>query len=59
MALRSAGLFLCGVVFRNSAKLFSTSPALCVSKLHVREALNAAIEEEMKRDDRVSLIGEE
>ncbi|CAD6995076.1 unnamed protein product [Ceratitis capitata] len=48
-------------IFSNVARrAFSTSPkSLAAKQLTVREALNTALDEEMARDDRVFLIGEE
>lgn len=42
-----------------SRRAFSTSPKLAAQKLTVRDALNQAIDEEMEKDDRVFLLGEE
>ncbi|XP_054725656.1 uncharacterized protein LOC129235690 isoform X2 [Anastrepha obliqua] len=49
------------VIFSNVARrTFSTSPkTLAAKQLTVREALNSALDEEMARDDRVFLMGEE
>ncbi|XP_036317490.1 pyruvate dehydrogenase E1 component subunit beta, mitochondrial-like, partial [Rhagoletis pomonella] len=49
------------VIFSNVARRsFSTSPkTLAAKQLTVREALNSALDEEMARDDRVFLMGEE
>uniref|UniRef100_A0A182FM08 Pyruvate dehydrogenase E1 component subunit beta n=1 Tax=Anopheles albimanus TaxID=7167 RepID=A0A182FM08_ANOAL len=38
---------------------FSTSKALAAQQLTVRDALNAALDEEMERDEKVFLLGEE
>lgn len=38
---------------------FSTSKGLGAQQLTVRDALNQAIDEEMEKDDRVFLLGEE
>ncbi|KRY32624.1 Pyruvate dehydrogenase E1 component subunit beta, mitochondrial [Trichinella spiralis] len=46
------------VLFSPYIRTFSTSEAY-LAKMTVRDALNAAIDEEMHRDDRVFLIGEE
>ncbi|KRY57570.1 Pyruvate dehydrogenase E1 component subunit beta, mitochondrial [Trichinella britovi] len=46
------------VLFSPYIRTFSTSKAY-LAKMTVRDALNAAIDEEMHRDDRVFLIGEE
>ncbi|KXJ12246.1 Pyruvate dehydrogenase E1 component subunit beta, mitochondrial [Exaiptasia diaphana] len=40
-------------------RTLSTSRSLGAATMSVREALNAAMEEEMKRDDKVFLLGEE
>lgn len=42
-----------------SRRAFSTSRAVAAQQLTVRDALNQAIDEEMARDDRVFLMGEE
>lgn len=41
------------------SRYFSTSKALAAQQMTVRDALNAAMDEEMERDDRVFLLGEE
>lgn len=38
---------------------FSTSRAVAANNLTVRDALNQAIDEEMERDERVFILGEE
>lgn len=38
---------------------FSTSSALAAKPMTVRDALNSAIDEEMERDDKVFILGEE
>lgn len=38
---------------------FSTSKVLAAQQLTVRDALNAALDEEMERDERVFILGEE
>lgn len=38
---------------------FSTSKVLSAQQLTVRDALNSALDEEMERDERVFLLGEE
>ena len=38
---------------------FSTSNRLAAQQLTVRDALNQALDEEMERDDRVFILGEE
>lgn len=38
---------------------FSTSKIACAKQMTVRDALNQAMDEEMERDDRVFLLGEE
>lgn len=40
-------------------RAFSTSRSVAAQQLTVRDALNQAIDEEMARDDRVFLMGEE
>lgn len=42
-----------------SRRALSTSRAVAAQQLTVRDALNQAIDEEMARDDRVFLMGEE
>lgn len=44
---------------RLSRRAFSTSQKLAAQQLAVRDALNQAIDEEMTRDERVFLLGEE
>lgn len=41
------------------ARAFSTSRAACAQQMTVRDALNSALDEEMERDERVFLMGEE
>lgn len=38
---------------------FSTSKVLSAQQLTVRDALNSALDEEMERDERVFILGEE
>lgn len=40
-------------------RCFSTSKSLAAQQLTVRDALNQAMDEEMEKDDRVFLLGEE
>jgi pyruvate dehydrogenase E1 component beta subunit len=48
------------VVARNlTRRSFSTSPVAAAKNLFVRDALNQAIDEEMERDERVFILGEE
>lgn len=42
-----------------SRRAFSTSHKLAAQQLSVRDALNQAMDEEMERDERVFLLGEE
>ena len=42
-----------------SRQQLSTTSALAVKQLSVRDALNQAIDEELTRDDRVFVMGEE
>lgn len=42
-----------------SRRAFSTSHKLAAQQLTVRDALNQAMDEEMERDERVFLLGEE
>lgn len=42
-----------------SRRAFSTSHKLAAQQLTVRDALNQAMDEEMERDERVFLMGEE
>lgn len=42
-----------------SKRCFSTSKSLAAQQLTVRDALNQAMDEEMEKDDRVFLLGEE
>lgn len=47
-------------VVRNLARRsFSTSQIAAAKNLTVRDALNTAIDEEMERDERVFILGEE
>lgn len=51
---------LSSIVRNLGVRSFSTTPQLAAAKkLFVRDALNAAIDEEMERDERVFIIGEE
>lgn len=43
----------------SAQRAFSTSQALAAKQMTVRDALNSALDEELARDDRVFLIGEE
>lgn len=42
-----------------SRRAFSTTPKVAAQQLTVRDALNQAMDEEMERDERVFLMGEE
>lgn len=42
-----------------SRRSFSTSKSVAAQQLTVRDALNQAIDEEMAKDERVFLLGEE
>ncbi|XP_054279627.1 pyruvate dehydrogenase E1 component subunit beta, mitochondrial-like [Macrosteles quadrilineatus] len=42
-----------------SRRGFSTSRATCAQQMTVRDALNSALDEEMERDERVFILGEE
>lgn len=42
-----------------SRRAFSTSNKLAAQKLTVRDALNQALDEEMEKDERVFILGEE
>lgn len=53
MLLSSAIRNLCG------RRGFSTSQALAANQLTVRDALNSALDEEMEKDERVFILGEE
>jgi len=46
------------IVFKNQAP-FSTTTTLLATQMTVRDALNSAMEEEIKRDPKVILLGEE
>ena len=48
--------FLRNSIARNVSRHFSTTPRLAASQMTVRDALNAAIDEEMERDDKVCSI---
>lgn len=58
MALKSSPVVL-GLVSRLSRRNFSTSKALAAKPMTVRDALNQAIDEEMEKDDKVFVMGEE
>lgn len=57
MALKSPVVF--GFLTRLSRRNFSTSRALASKPVTVRDALNQAIDEEMERDEKVFILGEE
>ncbi|KOB78451.1 Pyruvate dehydrogenase [Operophtera brumata] len=57
MAFKSSPV-ICGVLSRLSRN-FSTSRALASKSMTVRDALNQAIDEEMERDEKVFVMGEE
>nr|QDR50946.1 Pyruvate dehydrogenase E1 beta subunit [Heliconius melpomene] len=58
MALKSSpGLF--GLLSRISQRSFSTSKVLASKPVTVRDALNQAIDEEMERNEKVFVLGEE
>ncbi|XP_026759606.1 pyruvate dehydrogenase E1 component subunit beta, mitochondrial [Galleria mellonella] len=57
MALKSPVVF--GLVGRISRRCFSTSKAVSSKPVTVRDALNQAIDEEMERDEKVFVMGEE
>lgn len=57
MALKSSPV-VCGVLSRLSRN-FSTGRALASKPVTVRDALNQAIDEEMERDEKVFVLGEE
>lgn len=50
---------LSNVRLQLSRRSFSTSKCLGAQQLTVRDALNQAIDEEMEKDERVFLLGEE
>ncbi|XP_023939605.1 pyruvate dehydrogenase E1 component subunit beta, mitochondrial [Bicyclus anynana] len=58
MALKSPPVLL-GLLGRLSRRSFSTSKALASTPVTVRDALKQAIDEEMERDDKVFVLGEE
>ncbi|XP_045487909.1 pyruvate dehydrogenase E1 component subunit beta, mitochondrial [Pieris rapae] len=58
MALKSPPV-LFGLLARITRRSFSTSKALSSKPVTVRDALNQAIDEEMERDDKVFVLGEE
>lgn len=58
MALKSPPVLL-GLLARISRRSFSTSKGLSSKPVTVRDALNQAIDEEMERDDKVFVLGEE
>ncbi|KAM3959959.1 pyruvate dehydrogenase E1 beta subunit [Aphomia sociella] len=58
MALKSSPVIF-GLVGRISRRCFSASKALSSKPVTVRDALNQAIDEEMERDEKVFVMGEE
>ncbi|KAJ2939025.1 hypothetical protein O0L34_g19003 [Tuta absoluta] len=58
MALKSSPVVF-GMLSRLSRRSFSTSKALSAKPMTVRDALNSAIDEEMEKDERVFVMGEE
>ncbi|XP_012546310.1 pyruvate dehydrogenase E1 component beta subunit isoform X1 [Bombyx mori] len=58
MALKSSPAVL-GMLTRLSRRSFATSKALASKPVTVRDALNQAIDEEMERDEKVFVLGEE
>lgn len=58
MALKSSVL-LNGLFARLSRRNFSTSKTLSANMVPVRDALKQAIDEEMERDEKVFILGEE
>ncbi|XP_028161235.1 pyruvate dehydrogenase E1 component subunit beta, mitochondrial isoform X5 [Ostrinia furnacalis] len=58
MALKSSPVVF-GLLARLSRRSFSTSKALAAKPVTVRDALNQAIDEEMEKDERVFVLGEE
>lgn len=58
MALKSSPVVL-GLLSRLSRRNLSTSKALASKPVTVRDALNQAIDEEMEKDDKVFVMGEE
>lgn len=58
MALKSSPVVL-GLLTRLSTRSFSTSRTVASKPVTVRDALNQAINEEMERDERVFVMGEE
>lgn len=58
MALKSSPVVF-GLLARLSRRSFSTSKALASKPVTVRDALNQAIDEEMERDEKVFVLGEE
>lgn len=57
MALNSPVLF--GLLARISRRSFSSSSVLANKTITVRDALNQAMDEEMERDEKVFILGEE
>ncbi|KAI5630795.1 transketolase, pyrimidine binding domain-containing protein [Phthorimaea operculella] len=58
MALKSSPVVF-GMLARLSRRSFSTTKALSATPMTVRDALNSAIDEEMEKDERVFVMGEE
>jgi pyruvate dehydrogenase E1 component beta subunit len=52
-------MMLTSVVRNLARRSFSTSQIAAAKNLTVRDALNSAIDEEMERDERVFILGEE
>ena len=48
-----------GKSVQNSTRHFSVAPVAAAKQMTVRDALNSAIDEELARDDRVFVMGEE
>lgn len=58
MALKSKPV-LFSWLSRLSCRSFSVSSSLAAKPMTVRDALNSAIDEEMSRDEKVFILGEE
>jgi hypothetical protein len=58
-ALRTLGPNTSGLSFDKIQRLYATQASADTVQVTVRDALNAAMEEEMERDETVFLLGEE
>ncbi|KAJ8931123.1 hypothetical protein NQ314_016004 [Rhamnusium bicolor] len=59
MATITSMTFVANINKAIARRAFSTSKAVTTKQMTVRDALNSAMDEEMERDERVFLLGEE